>query len=695
MKNMRRKIGAYIMVLVLVGTLVPVLGGVKADNSVADGTKVAKIGTNEYETLQAAAEAVTGSDEVTIQLINDVDTGANKALWVGDGKKIKLDLNGHTITSSCEYYTINIAKNNYDSVSDEKTTGELTIVGNGTIKNTSPGSTTIRNYGKLILGELYADDSGFVVENTDKTGTDNSTVRCEAGAELKIYSGTYRASMASNTGTNTNSNLQCSGKVTICGGKFESYLLLYKEADNVPGTNNIELNLQGGIFESYIRPLMGQEGQSNGLAMEYLHIYGGKFKLSRETVAKGHSNSGEFNKYDIYDRYLENATVWPSEPGADGYYHVHSHDQSVKVDAKEPTCTEPGITKGHKCSICGIVRDGAEVIPATGHTMSDLKIAKEPTRHEKGYYSHYQCTKCNKYYEDAAGTKELTAEQVIRPALVDVVNDVVTVDKSILSDAITKKEVEDDVATVTVSLKDVDKSATTINLPVEGVKEIANCANDVTVIYELPNGMLLAFDKDSTNLMVAESKTAEYITLSMKKIEAKDMTEKQQAALKDEDVQMVVSASIECDGKKLSSFGDGYAVVAIPFVGDSKSEYSVIYVADDGKVEPMFSDYDTYQEGTYMMFLTSHFSEFAVVKEEGTSSGGSSGSGGSTGIYDDDDDDGSTSGGTKGSGTTAGKVSNVPTGDEANMTLWISLLVVSVVALGTVIIFVKKKKIWK
>lgn len=56
---------------------------------------VAKIGSTEYATLQAAANAATAGQTVT--LINDVDLTTGNGLEVGKLQDIVLDMNGHSI----------------------------------------------------------------------------------------------------------------------------------------------------------------------------------------------------------------------------------------------------------------------------------------------------------------------------------------------------------------------------------------------------------------------------------------------------------------------------------------------------------------------------------------------------------------------------------------------------------------------
>ena len=56
---------------------------------------VAQIGTKEYATLQAAANAATAGQ--TVKVINDVDLTTGNGLEVGKGQDIVLDMNGHSI----------------------------------------------------------------------------------------------------------------------------------------------------------------------------------------------------------------------------------------------------------------------------------------------------------------------------------------------------------------------------------------------------------------------------------------------------------------------------------------------------------------------------------------------------------------------------------------------------------------------
>ena len=94
---------------------------------------------------------------------------------------------------------------------------------------------------------------------------------------------------------------------------------------------------------------------------------------------------------------------------------MHTHSVEL-VDAKEPTCTEKGNISYYECKICKTAFSDKDCtdslhfslveIPALGHEMVEHE-AVEVTCTEAGSVHYYECTVCNKYFEDAEGNKEL------------------------------------------------------------------------------------------------------------------------------------------------------------------------------------------------------------------------------------------------------------------------------------------------
>ena len=98
--------------------------------------------------------------------------------------------------------------------------------------------------------------------------------------------------------------------------------------------------------------------------------------------------------------------------------------QMAEVEAKEPTCTEPGAIAHYHCAKCdGRFKDqnGMEIateaiLPPKGHTTTHV-AGKAPTCTEPGIREHYVCDVCDKYFADGDCTDEISAtDTALRPA---------------------------------------------------------------------------------------------------------------------------------------------------------------------------------------------------------------------------------------------------------------------------------------
>ena len=100
--------------------------------------------------------------------------------------------------------------------------------------------------------------------------------------------------------------------------------------------------------------------------------------------------------------------------------HVHSMESVAAVEA---TCTEDGNIAYYKCSVCGKYfsdADGKEeitadsvVIPAKGHEIVSGVAAVDATCEEAGNIAYYKCSVCGKYFSDADGKSEISADSVV------------------------------------------------------------------------------------------------------------------------------------------------------------------------------------------------------------------------------------------------------------------------------------------
>lgn len=88
----------------------------------------------------------------------------------------------------------------------------------------------------------------------------------------------------------------------------------------------------------------------------------------------------------------------------------------VEDAAKEPTCTETGLTAGKHCSVCNEVLEAQTVIPAKGHSMTKTE-AKAATCTEAGNSEYYTCGNCGKFFSDEAGKTEIAKDSWVTDAL--------------------------------------------------------------------------------------------------------------------------------------------------------------------------------------------------------------------------------------------------------------------------------------
>lgn len=66
--------------------------------------------------------------------------------------------------------------------------------------------------------------------------------------------------------------------------------------------------------------------------------------------------------------------------------HDHNRWDTIIIDGVVPTCTEPGLTAGKKCSGCGEILESQKDIPATGHTYRT--VVTKPTCTKQGHTTH-------------------------------------------------------------------------------------------------------------------------------------------------------------------------------------------------------------------------------------------------------------------------------------------------------------------
>ena len=109
--------------------------------------------------------------------------------------------------------------------------------------------------------------------------------------------------------------------------------------------------------------------------------------------------------------------------------------KGVSIAAVSPTCTEPGLTEGSECTLCGIVLEVQQVIPAKGHDL-DHVAAVEPTMTSEGNIEYWRCKTCGLYFGDRNGVNEIDLDDTVLdrlPATDDPTDDPVADDEEGMS----------------------------------------------------------------------------------------------------------------------------------------------------------------------------------------------------------------------------------------------------------------------
>ncbi len=219
---------------------------------------VAKIGEQEYNSLQAAVDAATdGAEIVLLTDVTLVDT-----LVVPVGKNIILNLDGYTIgqTKACT-----------ESYSMIENKGDLTITGEGRIvfadtsagdPNFGWGSYTIRNEGKLVVENGTIEHLGVqefakhmicaIFQYSGSTTINGGTISTPNYRSVRLWKGDMTINGGTFDGQVWVQAVDATSKLTINGGTFAPN---GGDGSSVFVTNNqydVALSVTGGTFETKI-----------------------------------------------------------------------------------------------------------------------------------------------------------------------------------------------------------------------------------------------------------------------------------------------------------------------------------------------------------------------------------------------------------------------------------------------------------
>ena len=90
-----------------------------------------------------------------------------------------------------------------------------------------------------------------------------------------------------------------------------------------------------------------------------------------------------------------------------------THNFGAWTVTKAATCTESGIST-RKCSVCGT--EETMIVPSLGHSMT-ATAGKAATCTEAGHSAYWSCSRCGKFFGDAAGKSEIAKDSWVIAAL--------------------------------------------------------------------------------------------------------------------------------------------------------------------------------------------------------------------------------------------------------------------------------------
>ena len=251
------------------------------ENSVAeqkDGAYVvttyyAQVGDNKYATLQAAADAATAGQTVTV--LNDVDMTTGSNLTVKAGKDIVLDMNGHSIKgANSPTNNINVLGKLTLKDSKENSTGKIYAETPYVRDVYSYGLIWVRDKGEFVM------ESGYVKAVIPEKTADNGQfgIVVNNGSTVTINGGTIEVGWSAITGEGgaaEPTTVTVNGGTLISTSDFAIYhpqsgkLIINKNATIYGAGGAIamrggELEVNGGVLTSKGKGDTGTWGNGTG-----------------------------------------------------------------------------------------------------------------------------------------------------------------------------------------------------------------------------------------------------------------------------------------------------------------------------------------------------------------------------------------------------------------------------------------------
>jgi hypothetical protein len=175
------------------------------------------------------------------------------------------------------------------------------------------------------------------------------------------------------------------------------------------------------------------------------------------------------------------------------------------------------------------------------------------------------------------------------------------------ADSAPGEEVSDDVSVLDSAVTTLSASGAEAQLTQTTLQKLASDA--AARLQVLFSDCRVELDQKALTSLLGQ--TQGDVAMSVRLASASGLNAAQQAALAPYQTSKIPSATV--DSGAVTSFEDGYATVSLAFTpawGTDESDYSVLYVAEDGTLEYI----DSYYQDGRLVFHTTHFSDYAIVR---------------------------------------------------------------------------------
>lgn len=285
----------------------------------AEGDNVAKIGEQEYSTLQDAINAATGDTEI------DLMSNTAEDVSIPSGKTVTIDLSGYKITNSTGHtitnngtLTINDSSSSHagtiDNVTHQKAavyneSGATAMLNAGTYErsleagdtNGNNGNSyyTIYNQGNMEISDAvinnkgtyssciinggYADNASLTITDTAVTGGVITVKNDEYGSELLINSGTFTNSAPNGVVVQNSGTAEITAGTFIGSGKYVIYATKGRANMAAQEETNSTTTISGGTFTATENAEIICSSDIEYNFKDNINISGGKFSDSFST----------------------------------------------------------------------------------------------------------------------------------------------------------------------------------------------------------------------------------------------------------------------------------------------------------------------------------------------------------------------------------------------------------------------------